>query len=101
MQPLASQIDALDWDDWNRDHIKKHGVSISEIEEVIWGGRALARGSYKERLAITGPSAAGRMYTVIVGESPQVPNLYYVFSARPASRVERREYEEYRSGEVT
>lgn len=55
-------------------------------------GTVIARTSYKNRFALIGPTETGRMLTVIVGESPHQRHLYYVFSARPASRVERDEY---------
>ena len=85
------RIDDLDWDTWNREHITKHGVTQGEVEETI-GGEAIFRASYKNRLAVTGPTLDGRMLTVIIGESPHKAHLYYVFSARSASRQERREY---------
>jgi len=100
MKPLSSRIDALDWDDWNLTHITKHQVSRAEVEDVMWGD-ALARGSYRERLAVTRPTVPERMLTVIIGESPYQPHLYYVFSARPASRVERGEYQAAKEGGST
>ena len=85
------RIDDLDWDTWNLAHITKHGVTQDEVEEAI-GGEAIFRVSYKNRLAATGSTLDGRMLTVIIGESPHRAHLYYVFSARPASRQERREF---------
>ena len=49
----------LVWDEWNRDHIAKHGVTPSEVEEVV-------------------------------GAVPGKTGFYYPFSARSASRKERR-----------
>jgi hypothetical protein len=40
------------------------------------------------------------MLTVIIGESPRQPHLYYVFSARTASRIERRNYQDEKGGNV-
>ena len=96
MKPLP-RIDGLDWDNWNLAHIAKHLVAPAEVEEAI-AGDAIARASYKNRLAVTGPTVAGRMLTVIIGESPQQRHRYYVFSARPASRVERGEYHVAKGG---
>ena len=84
-------IERLIWDDWNRDHIAKHAVTLSEAEEVVVGP-AIFRASYKNRLAVTGPTVEGRMLTVIIGPVPGQLGSFYVFSARPASRGERREY---------
>jgi hypothetical protein len=38
------------------------------------------------------------MLTVIVGEVPNQPGSFYVFSARPASRVERAENQQQKGG---
>ena len=91
------RIDRLHWDDWNRDHIAKHAVRPEEAEEVV-AGDPIYRESYKNRLAVTGPTVAGRMLTVIVGAVPHEPTVFYVFSARPASRQERGEYRQQKGG---
>lgn len=91
MSHLPPRIDGLVWDDWNLEHIAKHAVSKDEVEEAITG-ESIFRASYKNRIAVTGPTQVGRMLTIIIGESPRQAHLYYVFSARPASRAERRDY---------
>lgn len=88
---LHIYIYRLDWDEWNREHIAKHTVSPAEAEEVV-AGEPIYRAGYKQRLVVTGPTEAGRMLTVVVGEVPGQSGTYYVFSARPASRRERGEY---------
>lgn len=90
-------IARLSWDDWNRDHIGKHAVSPQEAEEVV-AGESMFRQSYKQRLAVTGPTIAGRLLTVIVGAVPDHPGTFYVFSARPASRQERAAYQAQKGG---
>ncbi len=95
--PSRPHIAHLYWDDWNRDHLGKHAVSPQEAEEVV-AGEPISRQSYKQRLAVTGPTIAGRLLTVIVGAVPNQPGTFYVFSARPASRRERGEYHEQKGG---
>lgn len=85
------RIDELEWDEWNLNHIQKHDVTVTEVAEVTVGD-AIHQASYKNRVLVTGPTSAGRMLTVAIGESPSTRYRWYVFSARPASRVERREY---------
>lgn len=85
------RISRLTWDEWNLAHIAKHGVTPDEAEEVI-AGQAMFQTSYKQRLAATGPTSAGRMLTIVIGEAPHQPGDFYVFSARPASRAERTQY---------
>ena len=90
-------IHHLDWDDWNRDHIAKHAVAPEEAEAVI-AGDSLVRSSYKSRLVFTGPTFSGRMLTVVAGPVPDQADVYYVFSARPASREERAAYQQQKGG---
>ncbi len=85
-------IDRLEWDDWNREHIAKHAVVPEEVEELL-GTSPLVRQTYKARYQLLGPTLSGRMLSVIVGAVPDGSNVWYVFSARPASRKERRLYE--------
>jgi uncharacterized DUF497 family protein len=86
-------IARLFWDDWNREHIAKHGVLPREAEEVV-AGAPKVRETYKQRLQLVGPTFARRMLTVIAGGVPNQPGVYYVFSARPASRKERKFYDQ-------
>jgi uncharacterized DUF497 family protein len=93
---IRLQIDSLEWDDWNLEHIKKHDVSRQEAEEVIQSDYAYKE-SYSNRILITGRTWAGRVLSIAVGASPDRPGAYYVFSARPAHRKERRVLEEHLS----
>lgn len=82
-------IDRLVWDEWNRDHVAKHQVLPEEAEEVA-AATPTVRTSYKQRYQLIGATLSGRILSVIVGPVPEHQDVYYVFSARPASRAERR-----------
>jgi uncharacterized DUF497 family protein len=90
-------VDRLVWDDWNRHHVARHAVLPEEAEEVV-AGEPVVRATYKQRLLFIGPTLARRMLTVVMGPVPNAPGVYYVFSARPASRQERRYYEQQQGG---
>jgi uncharacterized DUF497 family protein len=90
-------IDRLLWDEWKRDHIAKHAVLPDEAEEVI-AGLPRVNETYRQRLQLVGPTLAGRMLSIVVGAVPDRPGVYYVFSARPASRKERGMYEQTKGG---
>ena len=87
------KIVKLSWDDWNREHVSKHSVREHEVHEVV-ASRPVFRKSYKERFIATGRTTAGRILTVIIGEHPIDKGVFYVFSARPASRKEQRIHEQ-------
>ena len=93
----SPRIDRLDWDDWNRAHIRKHAVVPEEAEEAV-GGNAMIRVTYSQKLQYIGPTSEGRMLSVVVGSVPGRPFVSYVFSARPASRKERALYAQAKGG---
>lgn len=86
------------WDGWNFKHIVKHDVVRDEVDEVL-AGDPVFQDAYKGRLMAIGPTGEGRMLAVVVGEVPGRPGVFYPFSARPASRRERRRFVEIREGE--
>ncbi len=93
----SPDIDRLDWDDWNREHIAKHGVVPSEVEESVFG-ETVTRVSRKQRFLVLGPTRAGRMLAIVIGAVPGQPGAFYTFSARPVSRSERRFYQGVKEG---
>ena len=89
------EIERLDWDEWNLEHIAKHGITQGDVEATI-KGPAIAQVTYKNRYLVIGPASEGRFVSVVIGPDPQDPTAYYIFSARPASRKERRLYRQQR-----
>jgi len=87
------RVERLDWDTWNIEHIARHRVNPEDVEDVLWGAPVEYKQSYKNRLVIVGPRSDGLMLTVVIGPVPDAPaGTFYVFTARPAHRVERRFY---------
>lgn len=63
------RIDELEWDDWNEEHIAKHGVDPSEIEEVVFDrASTFMRGGLRNSVATSfwGLTDAGRYLFVIL-----------------------------------
>lgn len=81
---------SLVWDEWNKNHIKKHNVTIKEIEEV-YRSRVVEENSYSDRKLILGKTKQDRLLTVIIAFTKQ--KELYVVSARDMSKKERRIYE--------
>lgn len=79
----------LFWDEWNKAHIKKHKVSVGEVEEVF-KAKKVVRESYKGRLIIVGRSKKSRLLTIILSFERQKDA--YVVSARDSSKKERKIY---------
>lgn len=83
------RIERLEWDRWNREHIAKHGVTMDEVTMALINIQFI-KPSYKDRLVVYGVEGTGRLLAIVVGEVPDKPNVYHVFSARLANRKERR-----------
>jgi uncharacterized DUF497 family protein len=87
----------LIWDAWNVQHIARHGVVPDEVDQVCQG-EPVVSATYGGRLRVFGPTESGQILTAIL--SPQdTEGVYYVVTARPASRKERRRYQELKRGE--
>jgi uncharacterized DUF497 family protein len=91
------EIEHLVWDVWNTEHIATHAVTRNDVEEAV-RGETVARATYKNRFLVLGPSR-GRLLAVVIGLVPDQPGAYYTFSARPASKSERRYYQDVKGGE--
>ncbi len=89
-------IERLIWDPGNVAHIAKHRVTIEEVEQVCHSD-ALIREGYLGRIVLIGSSATGRVLTIVL--EPIDERTYYVVTARPADRKERRLYAELKGSQ--
>ena len=88
----------ISWDPFKAAaNVAKHGVSFDEAATVF--GDPLGRfrpdprhSSVEERFVLLGLSSRGRLLAVMFTE-PE-PDPLHLFSARPATKYERRNYEE-------
>ncbi|MDP3973980.1 MAG: hypothetical protein Q8P92_04060 [Candidatus Daviesbacteria bacterium] len=80
------KIKKLVWDEWNIEHIKKHNVIQSEVEEIsknIIIHKKVKLGRY----SIFG-RVSSRILTVIINR--KASGIYYPVTARDAAKKERR-----------
>jgi uncharacterized DUF497 family protein len=82
----------LEWDDWNEEHITRHGVTLAEVEEVTANRPFTTRGR-KDRYRLIGQTDAGPLLTVII--APRGGGEAYVLTAQDATREERRAYQRH------
>ncbi len=76
------RIEELVWDEWNEEHITRHGVTTDEAEEVATGHSFITR-AREGRYRVIGQTAAGRFLTVYV--APRQRGRFYVVTARDAT----------------
>jgi uncharacterized DUF497 family protein len=83
------RITRFEWDEGNEDHVARHGVDASEVEEVLRLGPYVRRGPQDRYLAY-GPTADGRfLFVVFVAKAG---GSVRVITARDMTRRERAAY---------
>jgi uncharacterized DUF497 family protein len=80
------KISQLVWEKWNREHLKKHNVTVAEVEEAILNIKAHRQG-YSGRILLIG-KAGIRILTLVI--APIENKKYYPVTARDADKKERR-----------
>lgn len=83
-------ITELLWDSFNVEHIEKHNVKITEIEEALQDEDRVFRETYKERILALGRSSKRLIATVL--SLDKATGLHYVITARDMDKKERQIY---------
>jgi uncharacterized protein len=84
----------FDWDDANREHVRRHAVTPDEAEQVFRNAPidlAAMNRKQETRRMVVGETDAGRVLTIV---STQRASRVRVITAYPANRRHRRIYEE-------
>jgi len=81
------EITELVWNEWNVEHIARHGLTPPDVEAACTGVH-IATDTYKQRVLLIGTTEAGQAITVILDQIEK--GQYFPVTARPASRKERQ-----------
>ena len=81
---------SLIWDEWNLNHIAKHGVSRKDVEEAINDNRAVIWKHRRRYVMIA--SAYGRILFIVLESVQGERNAYYVVTAIDTTKPEERIY---------
>ncbi len=84
---MPAPIDELPWDDWNAEHLARHHVSPTEVDEVCCGEPWILRGR-EGRFVVFGQTRAGRRLLVILEDRGGV--LFDPITTRQMTEAERR-----------
>lgn len=79
-------VKELTWNEANIEHIKKHNISIEEVEFAAYNFIAHKKGK-KGRYLIFG-KAGNRLLTVVIERKEET--IYFLVTARDTSKKERR-----------
>lgn len=92
-------IKRLIWDKVNVTHIAHHNVTPKEVVEVCFGIPVVQKG-HNGRLLVFGLTKRDRMITIVI-EPKYEEGAYYVVTARPTAKKERRIYQQEKGGGKT
>jgi len=78
-------VKGLIWDDWNKEHLAKHGITPEEVEEVC-RSKYQAVKSYRGRIQLTGKTISEKRLTIILSPEDRSLNeygdgIYYLITA--------------------
>ena len=78
-------IKGLIWDDWNKAHITRHGISPEEVEEICQGKYEVIE-SYRKRILVIGKTKKGKSLALVLSPEdrdlqPFGYGLYYPITA--------------------
>ena len=79
------------WNDWNVDHIGKHGVRANAVEYVVNEARSpYPKREEEGKYRVRGQTRDGQYLQVIYIFSPE--DVVYVIRARPLTDAEKRNF---------
>ena len=80
------KIKEIVWDDWNKEHIKKHDLTVEEVECAVSNFLGHKNGN-KGRYILIGRSGK-RLLSIIIKRIDKC--VYYIVTARDSDKKERR-----------
>ena len=83
---MPPHVVALIWDDWNVQHIARHGVEVYEVEEAIENIRYSRRS--REYIMVLAQTYSGRHLTIIIDHEGR--GYWYTVSVRDMTTAERQ-----------
>jgi uncharacterized DUF497 family protein len=85
---VAVDVLALSWDDENEAHIIKHGVTLSEVNQMVENPHVVVRNRRNRRapLLLVGRSHGGRVLCVPIRKTTE-PTVWRPVTAFPATEA--------------
>lgn len=86
------KIKRLRWNEWNIEHIQRHGVNQGEVEEICYSKHFTIK-SGRGKMALWGQTDTGRYLLVILVIEEY--GDFYPISAREMEEKEKRNYKKW------
>lgn len=85
------EVELVEWDERNADHVGRHGLSFRDVDDVLLTGVAIAQKGRKGRYKIVGRNRAEAVLTV-VGSYDGARLAFRPITGWPATAAERLMY---------
>ena len=89
------KIESIHWDDANIEHIARHGLSPSDIEDLCFGEHIVFKGREK-RYILYGQTRAGNMLMIVLQRLHE--QVYKPLTARTMTENEKHSYRRQKGG---
>lgn len=80
------KLDSLIWNEWNTEHVLKHGLTKKKVEKAILNIKTFRYG-YKGRIILI-CELNNKFVSIVIDR--KVEGKYYVVTARSSDRKERK-----------
>jgi uncharacterized protein len=87
---VTFRVEEIMRDDWNEEHIARHGVRPHEVEDVVCSPSTCVERRRNGTYGMLGRTPAGRGLLVIL--APRGGGCFYVVTSRDVTTAERRRF---------
>ena len=79
------------WNEWNLEHVTKHGVTTDEAEQIVTAAKPpFPESGGEDKLRVWGQATAGRYLQVVYILDPD--GTVFIIHARPLTTAEKRRF---------
>jgi uncharacterized DUF497 family protein len=79
------------WNEWNEEHLARHGITPEEAEDVVRGAQSpFPLVQDDEKYLVWGPGSGGRLLQVVFVIDQD--DAVFVIHARPLTNLEKKRY---------
>jgi uncharacterized protein len=82
------------WNEWNEEHIGKHGISPEEAEDVVFNAESPFPKAHEDKYLVWGATESGRLLQVVFVIDPE--DSIFVIHARDLTDKEKKRHRRWR-----
>ena len=88
---MAIEVHDLEWSDGGEEHVVRHGVAVSEVNQVVAGPHVIVRNRRRRsaNYLMVGTTFGGRVLTVAIRKTSKT-GTWRVATAHPSTDAQRQ-----------